>query len=117
MVVTNAGLDAISKVIGGSGAVPGYFAIGSGNTSPTTGDTTLEYETDRNAYSSVDTSVNKTITWIGDFTSTEVSGLSLTEFGLLNAASNGNLFHREVIGSIVFDGDVGLQLQTTIKFV
>jgi hypothetical protein len=56
------------------------------------------------------------VTWVGDFSSTEVSGLIFTEFGLFNHAASGNCFHREVIGSIAFEGDRELQIQTTLKF-
>jgi hypothetical protein len=118
MVVTNNGLSVIAGIIGNSGlAVPSHFAIGSGNTAASVNDTTLEHEYDRNSITSTDLTIAKSVTWIGDFSSTEVSGLALTEFGLLNSGAGGNLFHREVIGSIQFDGDVELQLQTTFRFV
>jgi hypothetical protein len=118
MTVTTNGLSAIAAIIGASGlSVPTHFAIGSGNTAANIADTTLENEWDRNAVTSRDLTIAKSVTWIGDFSSVEVSGLALTEFGLLNSAAGGNLFHRDVIGSIQFDGEVELQLQTTFRFV
>lgn len=117
MVVTNDGLGAIAVIVGNSGTVPTHFAIGSGNTAASTSDTSLEHEYDRNEVTSRDLTIAKSVTWIGDFSSTEVSGLALTEFGLLNSGTGGDLFHREVIGSIQFNGDVELQLQTTFRFV
>ena len=119
MVITTDGLESMSNIIGASGTVPGYIAIGSGLTAPTIGDTTLEYETDRNGVTSTDLTISKNVTWIGDFSSTEVSGLTFTEFGLINnaAAGTGNLFNREVVGSIAFEGDRELQVQITYKFL
>jgi len=117
MVITTDGLDSISKIIGASGTTPGYIAIGSGTTAADIADTTLEHEYDRNGITSTDLSVSKSVTWVGDYSSTEVSGLTFTEFGLLNQSSNGNLFNREVVGSIAFEGDRELQIQITYKYV
>jgi len=118
MVITTDGLESMSNMIGASGTAPGYIAIGSGTTAANVADTTLEYETDRNGVTSTDLSVSKNVTWIGDWSSTEISGLAFTEFGLLNnaVAGTGNLFNREVVGSIVFEGDRELQIQITYKY-
>jgi len=117
MVITTDGLESISNIIGASGTAPGYIAIGSGTTAAAIGNTTLEYETDRNTVTSTDIGTSKTVTWIADFSSTEISGLTFTEFGLLNADTNGNLFNREVVGSIVFEGDRELQVQIAYKYL
>jgi len=117
MVITTDGLDSISKIIGASGTVPGYIAIGSGTTVANIADTILEKEWDRNGVTSTDLTINKNVTWISDFSSTEISGLTFTEFGLMNQSSNGNLFNREVVGSIAFEGDRELQIQITYKFL
>lgn len=115
MVITNNGLDAIAALIGNSGTTPGFIAIGSGDTAASTTDTTLEFETDRNTVTSTDLTIPQNVTWIADYSSTEISGLTLTEFGLFNAGAGGTLFNREVVGSIVFEGDRELQVQTTFR--
>lgn len=117
MVITNTGLDGVSNIMGGAGSIPGYIAIGSGTTAATTGDTTLEFETDRNAVTSTDTTIAANVTWIADYSSVEVSGLNFTEFALLNQAAAGTMFNREVVGSITFEGDRELQIQITQKYV
>ena len=119
MVITTDGLDAMAGVIGNSGTAPGYIAIGSGTTAANIADTTLEKEWDRNGVTSTDLTISKNVTWIGDFSSTEVSGLTFTEFGLLNnaVAGVGNIFNREVVGSIAFEGDRELQVQITYKYL
>ena len=116
MVITDAGLETISNVIGGSGAVPGWIGIGSGTTAALVTDTTLEHETDRNSVTTTDITIPKNVTWIADFSSTEISGLTFTEFGLFNSGAGGDMFHRQVVGSIAFEGDRELQVQTTFKF-
>jgi len=118
MGITDDGKESIAVILGNSGTTPSYFAIGSGETAFDIGDTTLDHEYDRNALTSTDLSVGQNTTWVADFSSTEISGTVFREFGLLNTASNGNLFHREVlIGSLVFEGDRELQLQTTFRIV
>jgi len=115
-MITTVGLESISNIIGASGTVPGFIGIGSGTTAAAIGDTALEYETDRNAVTSTDITLSKTTTWIADFSSTEISGLTFTEFGLFNSGAGGDMFHRQVVGSIAFEGDRELQVQTTFKF-
>ena len=117
MAITDNGVAAIAAIIGNSGlSVPGYFAVGSGNTAESSSDTTLDHEYDRNSVTSTDLDVANNVTWVGDFNSTEVSGLTMVEFGLFNSGTGGNLFHREVIGSIAFEGDRELQIQSTFRF-
>jgi len=117
MGITENGLRAIAAIIGGSGLnVPSHTAIGSGTTAESVNDTTLDKEFDRNPVSSVSLSIPKNVTWITDFDSVEISGLNFTEFGLFNSGTGGNLFHREVTGSILFEGDRELQVQSTFRF-
>jgi formylmethanofuran dehydrogenase subunit C len=120
MVVTNDGLEGIAAIIGASGiSLPNYSAIGSGITTASETDTALENEWARNEITSIDLTTPKNVTWLSDFNSVTLSGLTMTEFGLLNEDTNGILFHRETLGagSITFEGDVELQLQTTFRFV
>ena len=115
--IVNDGVAAIAGTVGSSVVIrPSHHAIGTGSTTVLATDTALNAETDRNPLSSVDLSVSQNITFISDFSSTEISGTSVAEFGLFNAASAGSLFHRESIETIAFSGDRELQIQSTIRF-
>ena len=116
MTLVNDGIKTIAGVMGGDGDIPTHVAIGTGDTAATTGDTTLETETDRNALSSVDTSVAKDVTYIADYSAAELNGTTMTEFGLFNASSAGSMFMREVISATTFTGDLELQIQATMRF-
>ena len=116
MGLVDTGIQTIAGVMGGSGVIPTHIAVGTGSDTITAGDTALLTETDRNSLSSVDTSVAKDVTYTADFSSTEISGTTLTEFGVFNAASAGSMFTREVIAAIAFNGDTELQIQQTLRF-
>jgi hypothetical protein len=101
----------------GGGSLPAFIAIGIGSSTVTSGNTALLTEIDRNTITTYDPSVSKEITYITDFSSTELSGILLKEFGLFDLSSGGILFQREVIGSVQFDGSLELQIQMTHKYV
>ena len=115
-MITTYGLDEMSKLCAGSRAIPGWIAIGTGSATVTAADTVLTTESDRNALSTVDSSASKTVTYTADFSSVEISGTTLTEFGLFTLNSGGQLWHKEVIGSVEFDGTSELQIQITHQF-
>ena len=115
-MITTDGREVIANLVGASGVAPGYFAIGSGETAFNIADTELDHEYDRNEVTTTDLSVSKNTTWVADFSSVEISGTVFREFGLLNNSVGGNLFHREVlVGSLSFEGDRELQIQTTFR--
>jgi len=116
MVLTDTGLNEISLVMGNGGTIPSHIAIGTGSSTVTSGDTALLSETDRNTISEYDTSITKEITYIADFGTGEMSGTTLTEFGLFNSASGAKLYQRVVIGSQIFDGTNELQIQMTHRY-
>jgi len=117
MVITNIGIQTIAGVVGSEVVQrPSFVAIGTGSSTVTVGDTTLLAETDRNAINTVDISVANNATFITDFSSTEISGTSMQEFGMFNAASAGSIINREVIEVIEFEGDRELQAQVTLRF-
>ena len=116
-MIVDDGTETIAGVIGKSTVSrPSYMAIGTGSSTVVSGDTALLTETDRNALTTVDISTANQATFVADFSSTEISGTDIYEFGLFNASSAGSMFLREVIGSIAFIGDRELQLQTTLRF-
>jgi len=103
-------------MMGGSANIPGYIGIGTGSSTVTSSDTALLTETDRNLITSRDTSVAKDVTYIVDFSATELSGTTITEFGLFNTVTAGSLITRDVIGSLAFAGDMEMQIQSTLRF-
>ena len=117
-MITTDGLNTMAALVGGSGAAPSHIAIGTGSATVSIGDTTLNTETDRNIITTTDLSVSKNVTFIANFTSVEVSGTNVQEFGVFNnaVADTGNLFNHEVIGSIAFEGDRELQIQTVYRY-
>ena len=114
MVFTNTGIDAVSKIMGGSGAIPDYIGIGSGYTAAAGSNTALEYEIDRNQCSERNKDTGSQVIYISNFTSTETDGLTLWEVGLFNPGSA--MFARNVVGSYAFTGDQELQVQYTVNF-
>jgi len=117
MGITTIGLNTIRGLVGSpQPTIPTHMAIGSGTTAFNVTDTTLEKENDRNTLTSYDMSTAKTVTYISDFSSSQLSGLDVSEFGLMNAATNGSLFHREVIGNLSFAGDRELKIQTSFRY-
>lgn len=117
MAITTDGLNTIRSLIGSpQPTIPTHMAIGSGTTAFDIANASLVKENDRNELTSYDLSVNKVGTYVADFSSTEVSGLDVTEFGLLNAGTAGSLFHREVITKLTFEGERELQIQTSFRY-
>jgi hypothetical protein len=118
MPLVDDGIETIAGALGGSGNIPTHCGIGTGSTTITAGDTALNTETDRNSFTSIDTSVAKDVTYTADFSSTEISGTNLQEFGLFNSSgiNTGSMFLREVIAADSFEGDRELQIQVTLRF-
>ena len=116
MGLTTDCLKSIAGIMGGSGVIPSYIAIGTGSSTVVSGNTALDTETDRNALTSIDLTVAKDVTYIADYSATELSGTTMTEWGVFNASTAGSMFMREVIGSIAFAGDLELQIQSTMRF-
>lgn len=116
MAITNIGLNTIRSLIGSpQPTIPTHVAIGSGTTAFNATDTSLEKENARVGMTSYDVSVNKIVTYVADFSSTAISGLDVSEFGMFNASSAGSIFNRQVITNLVFQGDRELQIQTSFR--
>lgn len=95
---------------------PTHIAIGIGSATVTSGATALTNETDRNTISEY-SAIGDAVTYVGDWSAAEISGTTLSEFGLFNSASGASMFQKEVIGSTIFDGARELQIQITNQFV
>lgn len=115
-MITDLGLNKIRDLINGKNVVPldaanSNIALGTGTTSPTANDTALEAETVRKAVDAGfprDVGVGTTEYQVS-ITDNEVAvDTTFTEFGLLDAASNGTLVARSAVspGALKRAGEV-----------
>jgi len=126
MVFTNYGKQAIAWAIGSDLNTAtfdnfiGYVNIGSGSGTVLNTNVTLVEERDRNPITgSPNFDTVRKVQFQGDFNSVEMSGIDLTEFGLIGSGTGitGSVWQREAFGSIVFDGTNELQILSTIEII
>lgn len=96
-MVVNAGLAIISNLVSGlGGTVPKYCAHGTGSTAPVVGNTALGAEVDSRATGTVTrittTATNDTMQVVGTISSGGSN--AITESGLFDASSTGNMLAR-----------------------
>ena len=117
VVATTAGAELLALRLGSNIPALGWMAIGSGSGTAAVGNKALVAETDRNAFSSLDYSTARKMLMTADFSSVEMSGTNLREFGAGNfaGAATGSLWNREGFPSISFDGSNELQIQLTYE--
>ena len=117
-LIVNVGKSQVVKLIGGlSGSNPfSYIAIGTGTTAEAVTDTALESETNRvqATLSQVTTNVNNdTLQLVSSFSFS--ADASITEYGILDASSNGNLLSHKTDSAVnVHNGDT---LQVTWQII
>jgi hypothetical protein len=87
-----------SRMVGNTTAIMSHMAVGTSNTAATTSQTALGTEIGRVALDSTSRSTN-TITYVATFPAGTGTG-ALTEAGILNASSSGNLLCRTVFGVV-----------------
>lgn len=98
-LVVAVGKDTIaSRMVGNSIAIMSHMAVGSSNTAAVTSQTALGGELGRVALTST-TRASNTITYVGTFPAGTGTG-SITEAGILNAATTGNMLCRTVFGVV-----------------
>lgn len=99
-LVTQTGKNGIADQVLASPtlAKPGWMAVGTGTTSPATGDTALQTESARVALTSKTRSTN-VITYVGTFAAGTGTG-ALTEAGIFDAATTGNLWNRVTFAAV-----------------
>jgi hypothetical protein len=117
--LTNAGLAIITNRIKGAGTEPNYVHWGTGTTAAAVTDTTLETAGAESRTSGTSTRVTTTATndtyqVVGTITCTG-SGKAITEMGLFDASTDGNLFTRHTFSAI--NVAVGDSIQFTAKTV
>ena len=98
-LVVAVGKDVIaSRLVGNSLAIMSHMAVGSSNTAAATSQTTLGSELGRVVLDSTARAAN-TVTYVATFPAGTGTG-SITEAGILNASSSGNLLCRTVFGVV-----------------
>jgi hypothetical protein len=98
-LVVAVGKDTIaSRMVGNTTAIMSHMAVGTSNTAATTSQTELGTEIGRVALDSTSRSTN-TITYVATFPAGTGTG-ALTEAGILNASSSGDLLCRTVFGVV-----------------
>lgn len=120
MVVTDFTRETIAVALGSdvTSQFISYFAVGSGTTSASTSDTTLENEWSRFVQTgNPDFTTSKKVTFSGDLSTVEASGLILSEFGVMasGAALTGSIWTRDVVGSVTFDGTNELKIEVALE--
>ena len=108
-VITNVGLNKTAEKVGGVGTVANfdYVAIGTGTTAASAGDTALEAEITTGGGERVQvtpTVSSNVLTLTNTFNFT--SDFAVTEAGILNASSGGDLYAHSVFSAVnVSNGD------------
>jgi len=98
-LVVAVGKDVIaSRLVGNALAVMSHMAVGSSSTTATTSQTALGTELGRVALDST-TRASNTITYVATFAAGTGTG-SITEAGILNASTSGNMLCRTVFGVV-----------------
>lgn len=98
-LVVAVGKDTIaSRMVGNSIAIMSHMAVGTSNTAALTSQTALGGELGRVALDST-TRVSNTVTYVATFPAGTGTG-AITEAGILNAASTGNMLCRTVFGVV-----------------
>lgn len=119
MVFTDYGRSGASLLMAGSVQLPRYCAIGNGSGAnvATLGSLISEALALRKDYTSRDISVQRETSFVFDFTSIEMSGIALREFGIggLQASGTNDLWVREGFPAIQFDSTNELQVELIFR--
>ena len=102
MVVTLVSVDALKSDILDLMDVYTHLAVGTGTTPPVGADTTLETEVDRNALTSnIKNVALGTYLFATTFSVSEANGNTLSEHGIFDAASSGDMWLRNLISPVI----------------
>lgn len=115
MVFTTTGKEEIMKwMAGDSSTAPTHIATGVGTISANESDSSLGSEVGREAINSTSRD-GKKVTYTITLDSLQLNGNDLTEVGLLNASTNGDLFQRSVFAAISKTNAFEIQVDITVK--
>ena len=112
-LVVDAGLDYIaSRMKDATATAMSHIAVGSGSTAAAAGDTTLGSELARNALTSTTVTGNE-VAYVVTFGAGEGTG-AITEAGILNADTGGDMLCRTVFSVVNKAADDSLQITWTV---
>jgi hypothetical protein len=112
-LVVDAGLDFIaSRMKDATATAMSHMAIGSGTTAAASGDTALETELGRNALTST-TVTDNAVAYVATFGAGVGTG-AVTEAGILNAGTGGDMLCRTVFSVVNKAADDSLQITWTV---
>ena len=120
-MIVDAFLNAIRDALyGDSITYPTHLAIGSGTTDAAPGDTTLESEiypngVNRSTVDSKTKTTSKKISYYMTVGASEANGNTLTEAGLINAATGGTLGNHFIHTRIIKDASFELRYQIDLN--
>lgn len=112
-LVVDSGLDFIaSRMKDATATAMSHMAIGSGTTAAASGDTALETELGRNALTST-TVTDNAVAYVATFGAGVGTG-AVTEAGILNAGTGGDMLCRTVFSVVNKAADDSLQITWTV---
>lgn len=112
-LVVNSGLDFIaSRMKDGTATAMSHMAVGAGTTAAAAGDTALESELGRSALTST-TVTSNAVAYVATFGAGVGTG-AVTEAGLLNAGTGGDMLCRTVFAVVNKAADDSLQITWTV---
>ena len=97
-LVVTAGKDWVADRMNNANTVMTHMAVGTGTNAAAAGDTTLQTENDRNSLTST-TVTNNAIAYVATWAAGDATA-ALTEAGILDAASGGDLLARTVFSVV-----------------
>lgn len=115
MVFTDYGREQMAIRMGSNVEKLSHFAIGSGSGAVAVSNYELVNEWDRKPIESFNYSGAQDLTVIADWTSTQISGCLLKEFGAFTTGLDliGSCWSREGFANVTFDGTNELQIEIT----
>ena len=119
MGITNYGRAELALMMAGSRAPPRFCEIGSGSGTFLATQSGLIHavNSDRTDYTSLGSGTTQKIRWTYDFGASTISGLTIREFGIGQSSglNSGDLWDREIVNAINFDGSNELQIQVEFR--
>jgi len=120
MVITTIGKSGTALILAGQGAAPNYIALGNGSGTELASLSGLynEISGTRKELTTATSNNLRKVTWTGDWSSVEMSGLDLLEFGLFTGSAGNQLWHYVNLGNgINFDGSNELRVEITWEII
>lgn len=115
MIVTDGKLEIMKWLAGDSATAPTHIAYGSGNGGENASDTALKAEISRKTAST--TRTGQEVLYECTIPTTEASGESIAELGLLNAASAGTLINRITFNGISKTTSFDIQIDIILRLL